>query len=476
MNRLIGCRFLLVIIAILFGSMSHIEMTYAQNPGHTALHQQNSLAPMLAKVMPSVVNISARGTITVPTVLHPQQRSPKNDGADNNTPTRPDDLIPGYPRKRRFESMGSGVIIDAKQGYILTNAHLVRDTDDITVTLSDSRHLDAKLIGIDNPSDVAVVQIKADRLNAVTLADSDTLQVGDFVAAIGNPFGLKQTVTSGIVSGLERNDIGIEGYENFIQTDAPINPGNSGGALVDLNGHLIGINTAILAPDGGNIGIGFAIPVNMATAVMQQLIDHGRIKRGMMGVIVQTLTPELADGFHASGKSGGVITEVKAYSSAQKAGLKVGDIITSVNGKSITSANQVRNIIGLVPIGNTVKVKILRRGKPMTLSTKVMDPKAYNELAEHNNPFLFGAIYNDFNIHTASIGDIRGVQLLQLSQNSPLARANLHPGDIIIAVNGAHTPDYPALQKIAKATHAKHLVVHVVRASGEAFYKVINRS
>jgi serine protease Do len=436
-----------------------------------------SLAPMLEKIMPAVVNISARGIVNIPPGLrdrsNPQEEEDNNED-DNMVP--PEESGPGYPSKRRFESMGSGVIIDANHGYILTNAHLVRDTNDITVTLSDGRRLTARLIGIDTASDVAVLHIKADRLQSLPLADSDNVRVGDFVAAIGNPFGLKQTVTSGIVSGLERSDIGIEGYEDFIQTDAPINPGNSGGALVDRSGRLVGINTAILAPGGGNIGIGFAIPVNMAVAVMKQLVEHGQIQRGVVGVMVQTLTPELADGFKVSGKSGALVTEVKAYSSAQAANLKVGDIITSVNNKSISSANQVRNIIGLMPIGNQMRLTVLRDGKPLTLSPKVMDPKAYQQVAERNNPFLFGAIYNDFNIHTSSMGDIRGIQLLQLTDESPLARANLHPGDIIVAVNGEPTPDYPALQKIAQNTHEKTLVVHAVRADGQAFYKVVNRS
>lgn len=450
-------------MAIILCSISLATVATAQNPGYAG--GRTSLAPMLAKVMPSVVNIAARGVVNVPISRRkPSSKSPS------------DELIPGRVHKRRFESIGSGVIIDAKHGYILTNAHLVRDTDEITVTLDDGRHADAKLIGIDNPSDVAVIQVQADKLHAVKVGDSDKLQVGDFVAAIGNPFGLKQTVTSGIVSGLERSDIGLEGYENFIQTDAPINMGNSGGALVDINGQLVGINTAILAGDGGNIGIGFAIPANMAMAVMRQLVDDGRIKRGMLGIIVQTLTPELADGFHVSGKLGSVVTEVKAYSSAQKAGIKIGDIITAVNGRAISSSNQVRNVIGLVPIGKSVKVSLLRKGKPMTLSAKVMDPKQYSKSAKSHNPFLFGAIYNDFNIHTASMGNIKGVQLLQLSQDSPLNRADLQPGDIIIAANGTNTPDYPALQKVASNTHEKRLVIHVVRSDGEAFYKVVERN
>ncbi|HNE00032.1 MAG TPA: trypsin-like peptidase domain-containing protein, partial [Plasticicumulans sp.] len=281
-----------------------------------------TLAPMLEKATPAVVNVNTESHV----------RTPRNPLLDDpvfrrffNLPKQP------HERERKAQSLGSGVIVDAERGYVLTNHHVIEGADVISITLRDGRQLQAKLIGSDPDTDVAVVQVPAKNLSALPLADSDGLRVGDFVVAIGNPFGLGQTVTSGIVSALGRSGLGIEGYEDFIQTDASINPGNSGGALVNLRGELIGINTAILAPSGGNVGIGFAIPINMARQVMDQIVRHGAIRRGLLGVATQDLTPQLAQAFGIRTDQGAVISQIGAKSAAEKAGLRVGDVITTAS-------------------------------------------------------------------------------------------------------------------------------------------------
>jgi serine protease Do/serine protease DegQ len=285
--------------AVIIGIFLSTQATNAALP--TAIEGQPlpTLAPMLEKVTPAVVNIATVGHIRI------QQNPLLNDPYFRRFFN-----IPDQPRERQTQSLGSGVVIDAARGYVLTNHHVIDKADQIKVMLRDGRQFDAQLIGADSESDVAVVRIPAERLTALTLADSDHLRVGDFVVAIGNPFGLGQTVTSGIVSALGRSGLGIEGFEDFIQTDASINPGNSGGALVNLRGELVGLNTAIIAPGGGNVGIGFAIPINMAHAIMEQLVTHGAVKRGQLGITAQDLTPELAQAFGLAQERGTVVTEV----------------------------------------------------------------------------------------------------------------------------------------------------------------------
>ncbi|MCK4609153.1 MAG: trypsin-like peptidase domain-containing protein, partial [Gammaproteobacteria bacterium] len=316
----------------------------------------STLAPMLNKVMPAVVNISVRGQL--PTMTLPYSKIPKELRPDTKSQAVPPNAdIQITPR---FEGVGSGVIIDAKHGYILTNAHVVKNAKLIIVTLKDGRRLQGKTIGADEKSDVAVVQIKAKHLQAISFGDSDNVQVGNFVAAIGNPFGLSQTVTSGIVSGLGRSHLGIEGYENFIQTDAPINPGNSGGALVNMHGQLVGINTAIITPSklGGSVGIGFAIPSNMAKSVMDQIIKYGKVEHSVMGIIVQNITPALSDALQLSSTKGALISEVSPGMPAAKAGLKSKDIIISLNGKPAHNAFQISTNVGLLRPGSKVTLKV----------------------------------------------------------------------------------------------------------------------
>jgi Do/DeqQ family serine protease len=278
------------------------------------------------------------------------------------------------PRERQFQSAGSGVIFDAKNGYIVTNAHVVDNATEITVTLQDGRDLTATVVGSDVPSDVAVLKVPTERLTQVALGDSTRLEVGDFVVAIGNPFGLQHTVTSGIVSGLGRSGINPEGYEDFIQTDASINPGNSGGALVNLRGELIGINSAILSRSGGNIGIGFAIPVNMARSIMDQLIEYGSVKRGLLGVNIVTLTPDMSKALGLPENTQGVlVSQITEGSAAAKANIKPGDVITSINGQNIKSNAELRNAIGLSRIGEKLDVALLRDRKPLHVTAVIVE-------------------------------------------------------------------------------------------------------
>ncbi len=322
-----------------------------------------SLAPMLARITPGVVNIAVRGRVRAqnPLLQDPFFRRffnlPQNQ----------------LPEERETQATGSGVIVDAAKGYVLTNGHVVEHATRIEVTTKDNRRLTAKLIGRDADTDVAVLQISPANLTAVPMGDSDRLQVGDFVVAIGNPFGLGQTVTSGIVSALGRSGLGIEGYEDFIQTDASINLGNSGGPLVNLRGECVGINTAILAPGGGNIGIGFAVPINMARKVMEQLLRYGEVKRGRIGVAIQDLTPDLAQAMNTAHTTGAVIARVDPASPAERAGLHSGDLVVAVNGVAVRSGTQLRNMIGLARIGDEVELTVDRRGAERKVAVHV-DP------------------------------------------------------------------------------------------------------
>jgi len=311
-----------------------------------------SLAPMLSRITPGVVGVSVKGRVREenPLLQDPFFRRFFNLPQQKQM------------QERETQATGSGVIVDAEHGYVLTNGHVVENATSIEVTTKDNRRFPARLMGRDPETDVAVMQISAQGLPAVPIGDSDRLQVGDFVLAIGNPFGLGQTVTSGIVSALGRSGLGIEGYEDFIQTDASINPGNSGGPLVNLQGQMVGINTAILAPGGGNIGIGFAVPINMARRVMDQLIRYGQVKRGRIGVEIQDLTPELAQTMNTTQTIGAVIRRVDPGSPAARAGLRSGDLVVAVDGIPVRSGTQLRNTIGLSRIGEQVALTVVRRG------------------------------------------------------------------------------------------------------------------
>ncbi|MDZ7811433.1 MAG: Do family serine endopeptidase [Arhodomonas sp.] len=324
-----------------------------------------SLAPLVQDVSPAVVNIATRGKVEMdqhPLMQHPFFRRFFDEEQ--------------MPEQRRVQSLGSGVIVNAEEGYIITNHHVIARADQIKVGLNDGREFKAEVIGSDPATDIAVIQIDADNLTAVQMGDSSELQTGDYVVAVGNPFGLEHTVTSGIVSGLGRSLQGRVSnvrIQDFIQTDASINPGNSGGALVNLDGELVGINSAILSRSGGNIGIGFAVPVNMASTVMEQLIEYGEVRRGMLGVRVQDVTPEIARAMEMEGTQGALIAQVNPGSAAAKAGLKPGDVVTAVNGKAISSASELAKVIGLTELGTEVKLTVIRDGKEQTLTAKITE-------------------------------------------------------------------------------------------------------
>jgi serine protease Do len=419
-----------------------------------------SLAPMLQKTLPAVVNIRAIiKLVGYDTMMQKQRDRQQNQNQG--------------PLPNKALSIGSGVIVEANNGYILTNAHVVEDAQDITVTLSDGRHFTAKLIGMDKASDIALLQIKAKNLSAIPLGNSNDLKVGDVVAAVGNPFGLNQTVTSGIISALGRAQLGIESFENFIQTDASINPGNSGGALLDINGQLIGINTAILAPERGSVGVGFAIPANIAKSVMQQLIQFGNVKRGALGIGAQDINPDLVNAFNLSITKGAVVTEVMANSPAQTAGLQTGDIITNVNGTAINNANDVVNAIAFLRVDSKATMNILRNGKPLTIYATISDPKLRIEAGEKNDPLLYGVGLKDFTQLDPTHGDIKGVLVVTVEEDSNAWHSDLRPGDVIVTANQQKVTNITELKNIANNTK-KDLLLNVLRGPG-AIYLVISK-
>lgn len=379
-----------------------------------------TLALMLEKTTPAVVNISTTGKAVV------------RDPFFNDPFFRRFFDVPEPRRERRTKGLGSGVIIDAENGYIITNSHVIDKAENIVVTLEDGQRFDAEVIGKDPGVDIAVIKIDARHLQEISLGNSDDLRQGDFVVAIGNPFGLGQTVTSGIVSALGRSGLGIESYEDFIQTDASINPGNSGGALVNLRGELVGINTAIYAPGGGNIGIGFAIPINMAKQITAQLIEHGEVRRGRLGLATQDLTPELAEAFEIASKKGVVVAQVETGSPADKAGIQVGDVLVKVDGSEVESASQVRNEVGMLRIGDRVNIEVLRGGKSKLFTATVEEHVRKSIEGRLLNKKLAGAELREVPAD-AGLGIVAGVEVVQARGHS--GTAGLRKGDIIISVN-----------------------------------------
>lgn len=394
-----------------------------------------SLSPMVEQVSPAVVNIATYANVRR---QNPLMQDPFFRRFFD---------VPEQRSQRRATSAGSGVIVDAENGYVLTNTHVLRGADEVEITLKNGRGLKAELVGADKQTDLAVLQVDGDNLTELELADSTKLNVGDFVVAIGNPFGLGQTVTSGIVSALGRTGLGKTRYENFIQTDASINPGNSGGALVNLRGELVGINTAILSPGGGgNVGIGFAIPANMARNVMQQLIEHGEVRRGVLGVGIQTVNAELAEAFDLERESGVVITRVQEGSSADKAGLQPGDVVTAVNGEPVKKAQQLQNKVGLSPVGQEIELSIQRDGQSKTVVAEITEPETRStssggDISRH----LAGAQLRNLAPGETS-GTQQGVVVAEVERGSRAWRARLRPGDVILRANRQAVPDLESLK------------------------------
>jgi Do/DeqQ family serine protease len=377
---------------------------------------ERSLPDVLEEITPAVVNIAVTS-----------RASAETNPLFNDPYFRRFFDLPQTPQQRPRMSAGSGVIVDADKGYILTNHHVVDGASEIAVTLKDRRRFTAELVGSDKATDIALLRIDAPNLTALRLGDPSRLRVGDSVVAIGNPFGLGQTVTSGIVSALSRSGLNVEGYEDFIQTDASINPGNSGGALVTADGQLVGINTAIIAPAGGNVGIGFAVPIDMASAVMAQLIKHGEVRRGRIGVSIQDLTPDLAEALGIDVSFGAVVAGVEDGSPAAEAGIQAGDIIVAVDGREISGSADLRNRIGLSPAGSRVEVDYLRDGARRTATLTVNGESGPSRASTSVVPDrLAGADFQDAS---------GNVLVANVAPGSPAAQAGLRTGDVIIAVN-----------------------------------------
>jgi Do/DeqQ family serine protease len=440
--------------AVLFACMLMMTMLQpaaAQSPAARGLP---TLAPLVNEVTPAVVNISV---VT---------RSPIEDNPLFRDPFfRRFFNLPDRPQ-RQEQAAGSGVIVDAARGYVLTNHHVIREAEQIIVTLKDRRQFQARLVGADPGTDVAVLQIQAQELSALKFGDSDQLNVGDYVVAIGNPFGLGQTVTSGIVSALGRTGLSAEGYEDFIQTDASINPGNSGGALINLRGELIGINTAIVAPSGGNVGIGFAVPSNMAAAVMNQIVRYGEVRRGRLGVEMVDVTPALAKKLGVSVLEGAVVAGVQSGSPAEKAGLQERDVVVGMNGRPIRSAAELRTRLGLTPVGEEVELRIRRGSDARALRVRVEAPQKLAEGEGQAVSQIPGIRVVEIERGSPLSRRVQGLVVASVEENSKAWQAGLRPGDIIFGANRQRVRTLAELQKALRANDRGH-TLNLLRGDSE---------
>jgi len=414
-----------------------------------------SLAPLLQQVTPAVVNISVSSA------------SPEEDNPFLQDPFfRRFFGLQDRPEPRM--SAGSGVIVEATKGYVLTNHHVIKGAREVIVTLKDRRQFQAKLVGSDAGTDIALLKIEAQNLVSLKVGDSDVLNVGDYVLAIGNPFGLGQTVTSGIVSALGRTGLNIEGYEDFIQTDAAINPGNSGGALVNLRGELVGVNTAIIGPAGGNVGIGFAVPASMFKAVMQQLIRFGEVRRGRFGLNTQDITPDLADVLKLKSLDSVVVVDVAPESPADKAGIKRGDVVTHVQRRKLRSAADMRNQLALTPIGETVELKILRQGQERVVTGRIESLNVVGTRAAQLVPELSGAAIGEVEPNTGG----KGVLVVKVERGSAAWNYGLREGDVIAGINRRAVRSAAEFLSLLRASQ-RPLVLNVVR--GDYLFAIVIR-
>lgn len=435
-----------IAIIMAIGILLPLQISMAALPAMIGDKEVPSLAPLVREASPAVVNIATKGTVA-------SMRNPFAEEFQR--------FFGGPPqqqqRRREVRSAGSGVIVDAKRGYILTNHHVVENADEIEILLADNTSLKAKVVGSDSGTDIAVVQVEdTSKLAQMPLGNSDLIEVGDFVVAIGNPFGLSHTVTSGIVSALGRTGLSRDGYEDFIQTDASINPGNSGGALINLKGELIGINSAIFSGGGGNIGIGFAIPVNIAKSIMAQLIEFGEVHRGLLGVSISDFNADTAEAFGIEDIEGALVQEVVSDSAAEEAGIKVGDVIVAVDDKPVSSASDLRTTIGLRRTGETVRIEVVREGKNQTLKATLTELTSSQQMAAADiHPNLNGAELGDYDGTGQEFTD-QGVIVTLVEPGSPAFLRGLRANDIIVTVNRNRVR---TLNDLAEAAEGQSLLV-----------------
>ncbi len=449
MKKILGIGLLTLALTFLLIGTSHAQSKDIFTGDH--------IADVAQKVLPSVVNISSTKIVLVeqsPFLQDPFFR----------------DFFNFVPRRRLERALGSGVIV-SKDGYIITNNHVVRGAEKVEVKLSDDRVYKAKIIGADPKSDIAVIKINASNLPAISIGDSSRLRVGTVVLAIGNPFGLGQTVTMGIVSALGRSGLGIADYENFIQTDAAINPGNSGGALVNMKGQLIGINTAILSKSGGSVGIGFAIPINLAMSVMKSIIRYGKVVRGWLGITFQDITPEIARALDLKTTEGALVSGVMHSSPAEKAGLKRGDVIVSVNGKRVKDASDLRIKISEIIPGTRAKIKVIRNQREKVLTATIGNlakaPITEASFLIKDNRFLEGARVGKLSIMAKQQlrlpQDLKGILVLSVRRGSAAEGTGIKPGDVILSINGKRLMDLEEFRNVLPKLNGHRISLKIFR-------------